>query len=208
MILLQPERNGRISCKTGGTSRRLIFYLPDVCASDHRRCTMLKIIRSLKELDFYRLMQVYEEGNRENGAERYSDLPGSQQLIQAEQDFYAYLREFFAAPQVLYAVWEADGRYAAALRLEPYQDGLLLEALETAPDLRRKGYAVSLIKAVLPVLEAQGYKAVYSHVHKKNKASLAVHAACGFQRILEHAVYIDGSVLHSSCTLCCRLKAK
>lgn len=163
---------------------------------------MLKIAHKLHQLNFSRLMQVYEEGNRENGADRYPDQPEYLQLQLAESDFYDFAREFFAAPGAMYAVWDLVTRYASALRLEPYQDGLLLEALETAPDLRRLGYAKTLVLETLAALDDQGGVKVYSHVNKGNKASLAVHAACGFTRILEHAVYIDGSVLQSCCTLC------
>ena len=164
---------------------------------------MLKIICSLKDMDFHQLMDVYAEGNRENGAEFYPDLSENQQLLQAEQDFYAYLREFFKDKAAFYAVWAPEDRYVAALRMEPYQDGLLLEALETAPEHRRKGYATALVKQTLEALAQDKTWRVYSHVNKKNVASLGVHAACGFKRIAEHAVYADGSVLHNSCTLLC-----
>ena len=76
-------------------------------------------------------------------------------------------------------------------------DGLLLEALETAPAERRKGYAKALIQAVLPQL---GDVKVYSHVNKRNTASRKTHEACGFVKCLDHAVYADGSVLHDSDT--------
>lgn len=161
---------------------------------------MLKIFKSLRELDFRQLMAVYEEGNRENGQDLYPELPEGQQILQAEQDFYQYLREcFFTAEGAFYAVWEEDGRYIAALRLEPYQDGLLLEALETRPDMRRRGHAKALVHAVLE--EMRGVR-IYSHVSKRNVASLATHDVCGFRIILDHAVYADGSVLQNSCTLC------
>lgn len=161
---------------------------------------MLVIVRSLQELKFGQLMQVYEESNRENGAEFYPELPWNQQILQAEQDFYQYLREcFFGTNGAFYAVWEEKGSYVSTLRLEPYQDGLLLEALETAPAHRKRGYAAALIQAVLALPEIQK---VYAHVHKKNTASLRTHESCGFHRILEYAVYIDGSVRNHSCTLC------
>jgi len=162
---------------------------------------MLKIIYSLKDMDFRQLMDVYAEGNRENGCVFYPDLPENQQLLQAEQDFYAYLREFFKDKAAFYAVWAPENVYVAALRMEPYQDGLLLEALETAPEHRRKGYATALVKQTLEELAQNKTCCVYSHVNKTNTASLGVHAACGFKRIAEHAVYADGSVLHNSCTL-------
>ena len=163
---------------------------------------MLKIIKSMHELRFSELMQVYLEGNIENGRELYPDYSSAEQLREAEQDFYQYLASvFFRQENSFYAVWEADDRYTAALRLEPYADGLLLCALETAPDARRKGYATELIHAVQAHLAEQGSGTVYSHVSKRNAASLAVHQKCGFQIHKDHAVYSDGTVLHSSLTL-------
>ncbi len=159
---------------------------------------MLKVARSLRELNFSQLMEVYAESNRENGEEFYPQLSGGERLLQAEQDFYEYLRNsFFRTEGAYYALWVEKETCVSALRIEPYKDGVLLEALETAPDHRRKGYAKQLIQAVL-----NGEKKVYSHVGKRNIASLKVHEACGFQRISEQAVYIDCSVNAKCCTLC------
>lgn len=160
---------------------------------------MLLTVTTLVELDFSALMQVYAEGNAENGQELYPHLPAGQQILSAEQDFYSFLREvFFRTPNAVYKIWVENGRYVSALRLEPYRDGLLLEALETAPTHRRQGYAKQLLRETLNQMEQY---TVYSHVSKKNEASLRTHLACGFQRIGEYAVYADGSVLHNSCTL-------
>ncbi|MBO5891188.1 MAG: GNAT family N-acetyltransferase [Oscillospiraceae bacterium] len=161
---------------------------------------MLRIANSLKELDFAKLMAVYEESNRENGRDNYPEEPEERQLFLQEENFYQYLRQvFFVTPGAVCAVWEEDGQYRAALRLEPYKDGLLLEALETTPAYRRKGYARQMIKAVQAHFAD---KRIYSHVHKKNLPSLAIHEACGFQRVSEQAAYIDGSVNSRCCTLC------
>ena len=82
--------------------------------------TMLHIYEKLKDLSFSRLMDVYEEGNRENGAEFWPELDASQQLLRAEQDFYQYLREvFFSTEGAVYCVWEERGSYVSALRQEP-----------------------------------------------------------------------------------------
>ena len=172
--------------------------LPAFCLGD----LMLKIIRSLKELNIAQLMAVYIQSNIENGACDYPQLPSNMQLLQAEQDFYAYLKLFFNDNDALCAVWETQGAYKAILRLERHCDGLLLAGLETAPEARGQGYAKALVNAVIEYLCKQGKFKLYSHVDKNNKASLAVHRACGFTRILAHAVYADGSVLHSACTFC------
>lgn len=161
---------------------------------------MLRIINRMGQLNFRQLMDVYEEGNRENASQLFPKEPEEQGILLAEQSFYQYLREcFFVVPEAFYAVWELNGRYVSALRMEPYQDGFLLEALETLPTERRKDYASELIKAVL---EHMGQAKIYSHVSKKNMASLRTHEKCGFHRTLEHAVYADGSVLSNSCTFC------
>lgn len=160
----------------------------------------LIIAKSLKELSFSQLMQVYAEGNLENGREFWPDETEQRQMMLAEQEFYNYLSQvFFHTEDAVYMVWEEQGKYVSALRLEPYRDGLLLEALETAPSERSKGYAGMLIRAAL---EQYGDKKIYSHISKGNIASRRTHEACGFQKILDHAVYADGSVLHSSVTYC------
>ena len=161
---------------------------------------MLCVIKRMGELDFAALMEVYEEGNLENGEELWPELPEGLRQLNAEQAFHQYLREcFFVTPEAVYCIWQEEGKYVSALRLEPYQDGLLLEALETRPDQRRKGYAVELVKAVLSEV---GDTKIYSHVGKRNSASLKTHEKCGFRRIVEHAVYADGSVMTNHCTFC------
>ena len=155
---------------------------------------MLLIAKRLEELDFSALMDIYIEGNLEK-AEGYGD--GG--LLRAEREFYDYLREdFFRQKDAFYAVWQVAGQYVSALRLEPYKDGWLLEALETAPAVRKKGYAKALMTAVLDMV---GDAVVYSHVSRRNEASLKTHYACGFQKHLDHVVYLDGSVSHRAVTL-------
>lgn len=163
---------------------------------------MLMIARSLGALSFGSLMEVYEEGNRENGMERYPQEPVARQIALAEQDFYDYLRnDFFSREGSRYVVLVEEGRYVSALRLESYQDGLLMEALETVPWARNRGYASKLIRSVQKLLTKEGSGPVYSHVSNRNSPSLAVHARCGFQKVLDYAVYQDGNVNRRSQTL-------
>ena len=158
---------------------------------------MLYIANSLKELNFRSLMEVYIEGNMEKA--EASEFGVNQGLLEAEQDFYQYLREsFFQVQGACYAIWLEAGEYVSAVRFEPYRDGVLLQALETAPEHRRKGYACKLTQQALAQLK---FSKVYSHVSKKNAASMAVHSRCGFEKILDFAAYIDGSVNRSAVTL-------
>ena len=153
---------------------------------------MLLLCDKLSQIRFGQLMQVYAEGAAENGADDYPDLPPNEQILRAEQDFYAYLQTgFFTQPGDLYCIWEEQGVYVSALRLQKYQDGWLLEALETHPDYRRQGYACRLIQAVLEELHPER---LYSHIGHRNLASHATHLKCGFHKISDHARYADGSV--------------
>lgn len=155
---------------------------------------MLEIIKSLKELPFGELMSVYEEGNRENGVARYPKLSANLQLLEAEQDFYAYLKCFFRQDDSFYALWRQNGILVSALRIEPYQDGWLLAALETKPDCRNQGYAKALVKGVLSYLEGTSRLPIYSHISKGNISSQKVHLSCDFREILPYAIYADGTI--------------
>ena len=162
---------------------------------------MLLIANRLTDLEFSKLMEVYIEGNQKK-----ADEYGACGLLRAEQEFCDYLRDdFFRQKDAFYAVWIESGKYVSAVRLEPYKDGWLLQALETAPEHRGRGYARVLVSSVLDHLCRQK---VYSHVSKGNLASLRTHYACGFEVYFDHAVYLDGSVSHRAFTLCFRSKGK
>lgn len=156
---------------------------------------MLHIVYEMKDLDFPGLMAIYEEGNRENGEELYPQYSADGRMRLAQQDFYEYLKHvFFRAEGVFYAVWTVQGDPVSALRIEPYRDGFLLEALETKPQCRGKGFAKALVGAVQDYLRQQGKLPVYSHIRRGNLPSEKVHSSCGFRIYKDMAVYIDGSV--------------
>ena len=159
---------------------------------------MLILTKSLRKIRFGELMEVYADSNAEKASD-WPNLPHGYALTLAEQDFRQYMDEvFFKTTDALCAIWEENGKYVCALRLEPYKDGLLLEGLETHPDHRKKGYAATLIMAVQ---QHSGTVKMYSHVNKRNMASLKTHEKCGFLQISDHAVYINGSVDYRCCTL-------
>ena len=156
----------------------------------------------LYELDFQKLMSVYEEGNVRNGAILYPDKPVAAQKQLAEYAFEDYLRHaFFRQKNAAYCVL-ADGRiYYSAVRIEPFEDGYLLSALETGPSYRRKGYGERLIKQVLSACTERGMLPIYSHVHNSNIASLNLHLKCGFCVYKDIAKYLDGTISDAAKTL-------
>ena len=163
---------------------------------------MLKIVTELGKMRFSELMEVYREGNEENGAAFWPEEPQGRQLQLAEESFYGYLSDvFFAIPGARYVLWQEGERYISALRLEPYRDGLLLEALETRPAYRHRGYGSRLVRGVQEALGKEGPVRLYSHVSRSNAASMRLHLACGFRRVSDCAVYVDGSVNRKADTL-------
>lgn len=152
---------------------------------------MLIICRSLSQLNYRELVGVYQESILKLGKLNYPDYSEDRQLLEAEQDFYLFLKEFFRSPGAAYFIWAPEGRYESALRVESYRDGLLVEGLETAPCSRHKGYAKMLLEKTLPNLPE---RRVYSHINRDNRYSIEVHLSCGFSRISDCSFYIDGSV--------------
>lgn len=154
---------------------------------------MLRIITRIHQLDFNQLMNVYRDSILQDGMLRYPHLDEGQRILEAEQDQYAFLREFFKTPGAVLAVWVSEGMYCASLRAEPYADGFLLAGLETAPDKRRRGYAKALVENVISHLSPKRCR-LYSHIDKSNMPSVKLHEACGFEKINDHAAFIDGSI--------------
>ncbi len=154
---------------------------------------MLKIIRVYKNLDVGKLIAVYSQSNQEKARKDYPDLSPNLQILEAEQDFYDYLKFFLSQNDAYYALWCHQDEYLAAVRVEPYLDGAILTGLETAPSARNQGFATDLIRAVQGKQKELGFSKLYSHIHKNNSISLAVHKRCGFQKISDDARYIDGS---------------
>lgn len=152
---------------------------------------MLLIIQDHRLLDYGQLMTVYEESNRQKGAEICPFGDAAEQLLLAEQSFYSYVCDILRDKHTVCAIWAPGGKYQTVLRLEPYSDGLLVTALETAPAARQKGYATLLLQSVK---ERFCGVRLYSHIDLNNVASICVHEKCGFRRILDHARFLDGSV--------------
>lgn len=161
---------------------------------------MLEIAWNMNQLPISDLLQICKEALEQDARERYDDLPPGIALEYAELDLKAYLRDvFFQERGAYYALWQEKGRYVSALRMVPFQDGMLLHSLHTHPDFRRRGYANGLIRGVLSFEKKQR---VYSHVKKDNAPSLFLHEKCGFAKTADSAVYLDGSTDENAVTFC------
>lgn len=167
---------------------------------------MVYFVHMLRDLRLSELSSVYSESLMLSASNGYPYLDSHEGYLNAQQDFYQYLREvFFCTDGAYYAIYEHDGAYVSALRVEPYRDGVLIAAVETAPEQRKRGFARKLIEEVLTYVRSRDISRIYAHVLKNNVPSLALHKTCGFSRIAENAAYIDGAVSDRACTFCYHL---
>lgn len=156
---------------------------------------MLRKCTSFREMNGEKLLEIYSESNRAEGADDFREETPERQKMLAEERFCDYLRQdFFSVRGAAYYIWEENGVYTSALRTEPYQDGLLIAGLETRPDYRKSGFATRLLEAALDDLSGQGNKIFYSHIRKDNASSRRIHQKIGFTRLLDYGALIDGTV--------------
>ena len=154
---------------------------------------MLIIFSCISNISFSALMDLYSETNINDCLKYYPDLTQQEALFNVESSFYHYLNDvFFHSDNSAYYVWVENGIYISALRLEAYNDGLLLTGLETHMEFRNLGYAKKLISEVTARMRS-GTR-IYSHIDKKNVASAGVHKACGFVKIQDYGQMLDGTL--------------
>ena len=149
---------------------------------------MLIKITEYQNVDTRKLMDVYHESNYENTDYFFPDEPDKEVAVQkVEAGFLDFLKnDFFSKADAAYWILEVNGVYVSALRTCMIQKGLYyLEALETHPCCRRKGYGAVLLSGVADSLKENGPFRLCSCVGKKNNASLKTHKKCGFQVVSE-----------------------
>ena len=156
--------------------------------SAFRESGMLIEITEFQKVDQRRLMDVYSESNYENTDYFYPDEANKDAAVQkVEAGFLDFLKnDFFNNADAKYWILESDGVWVSALRTYRIRKGLYyLEALETHPDHRRKGYGAGLLSSVTDSLKKDGSFRLCSCVSKKNAASLKTHEKCGFRVVSE-----------------------
>ena len=149
---------------------------------------MLLKIEQYCDLNERMLMDIYSESNFENTDYFFPDEENKEIAVQkVEIGFLDFLKnEFFSQNEAAYWIFEENGVWHSALRTCKVLNGpYYLEALETRPDSRKKGYASLLLLSVLDVLKKGGSFRICDCVGKKNPASLKVHKKCGFQIVSE-----------------------
>ena len=156
---------------------------------------MLIKITNYQQLDPAALMAVYAESNRENAEEMFPELDKEEAVRKVEEGFLDFLKnDFFAKERNTYFVLAEDGEGLAALRTTELPDRLFyLEALETRPDSRRRGYAAKLITAVIAELKKAGPFRLRDCVDKMNIPSVKTHEKCGFRIVGDGYDFLSGN---------------
>ncbi len=133
---------------------------------------------------------------------KYPDVTDLTTAIQQEEDsFVCFLQDFFTLPENTYYVLEKDNMPVSAARLSKINDFYYLEALETPPQYRKKGYASELLNEMITHLHQQGSVDIRDCVSKTNTASLATHK----MRILycrENGIHYPSIRLITKLTVC------
>lgn len=150
---------------------------------------MLLKITSCADLDSRKLMDIYSESNTENAEDFYpEETDRAVALRKAEDGYLSFLKdEFFKWAKATYWIWDEAGLWVSAVRICEIRDGLYyLEALETHPAQRKKGYGSRLLSSVLSAMKEDGPFRLCDCVSKKNVASLKTHEKCGFRIVSEN----------------------
>lgn len=149
---------------------------------------MLIEITEYQKIDERMLMDVYSESNYENTDYFYPDETDKDVAVQkVEEGFLLFLKnDFFNKADATYWILEKNDVWVSALRTCKIKEGLYyIEALETRPDHRRKGYGTMLLSSVIDSLKKAGPFRLCSCVSKKNTASLKTHEKSGFKIVSE-----------------------
>lgn len=142
------------------------------------------VLRRIEEIQGEKFHPIYEESNRENIPFFFPDCRDEQEgLKKVEEGFLSYLREDFF-PRGAVCLIETEGEcWVSAARLYEIGEGkYFLEALETRPDCRGRGFGYRLLTHMTEHLRIHGEIEIRTNVASDNQSSLKVHEKAGFLR--------------------------
>ena len=121
-----------------------------------------------------RLFSVYEESMAELADGFANDC-------EMRDGYRAFLEEFVSTPGQFVLVEEHDDVWESALRAVPFGEGRwFIEAVETAPAMRRQGYGRDLLAHAIDYLQSVGATELSCIIAPENVASQRLHEGCGF----------------------------
>lgn len=135
---------------------------------------MLNIVTQIDESTISRLLSVYSESMNDMKINFASDA----EMCAA---YTSFLRDFVKNPKQLIIVEASDDEWVSALRaIETMEGHWFLEAVETKPEERKKGFGKDLLRHTIDYLKNIGMTELTCTISKNNVKSQALHGKCGF----------------------------
>ncbi|MGN1347860.1 MAG: GNAT family N-acetyltransferase [Acutalibacteraceae bacterium] len=135
---------------------------------------MLNIVTQIDENTISRLMSVYSESMNDMRINFADD----DEMCAA---YASFLREFVKNPKQLIIAEASDDEWVSALRaIETIKGHWFLEAVETKPEERKKGFGKDLLRHTIDYLKSIGMTELTCTISKNNFKSQALHEKCGF----------------------------
>lgn len=135
---------------------------------------MLNIVTQIDGNTLRRLLSVYSESMQDLRINFSSDA-------EMRAAYESFLRDFVKSAKHLILVEESGGEWVSALRaIETGEGRWFLEAVETKPASRQKGFGTALLRHTIDYLRGLGMTELTCLISKKNLASQALHGKCGF----------------------------
>lgn len=144
---------------------------------------MLIEVKKLSDKDALLLMAVYKESNKKKIAFLFPEIQSEEDGLRMVEDEYSkWLRDdFLKGKNTFCYVWEENNIWVSSLRFHYVENKVyFIEALETHPEHRRKGYAEKLINSIIDKLKEDGDFEIRSYTSITNEASRKTHSRCGF----------------------------
>lgn len=135
---------------------------------------MLTVVKQVDEETIDRFFSVYSE-SMEDLKRNYSSI------AEMKSAYAAFLSDFIADPKQLVLVEKTDSIWVSGLRAVETKPGhWFLEAVETKPEERKKGYGKNLLLHTIQYLQSIGMMELSCTISKRNMGSQVLHKKCGF----------------------------
>ena len=166
---------------TAGTSAGSCLFLPGMIVCNQlfynlnlKGKYMIKIITQIDEITISSLLSVYSESMDDMKTNFATDT----EMCVA---YASFLREFAKKPNQLIIVETFNDEWVSALRaIETTEGHWFLEAVETKPNKRKKGFGKDLLLHTIDYLKNRGMTEITCTISHNNHKSQALHGKCGF----------------------------
>lgn len=147
-------------------------------------------------------LAVYKESAKINAPKWYPSLPFEAAVEKYESGYWDFMQDSFWDEKGILLVVSSGSHYmSAVVAYQKANNSFLIEALETAPNERGKGYGKNALKEMLKFLVSSYPDAtVYSFTGKQNIPSQRTHESVGMTRIHDYWQDSSGAIDNTQIT--------